>query len=97
MPQSKSILQQYASGKIVILLFILTNAIYAYMLCYSIPQTVAFAQGLPLLDMQPMGYSNSYISQLFDALGTKGVTIIYLGKYPGICFIPDYLESATAY
>jgi len=42
------------------------------MLTISIPHTMRFANGLKLLDMMPMGYDLSYVTGLFNALGTAG-------------------------
>lgn len=83
-------LQQQASGRKVAVLFILTMAVYAFMLAYSIPAVMAFAAGLPLFDMSPFGYSFDHANNLLKNLGTEGRNL-YLSLqlpadfiYPGL-------------
>lgn len=59
-------------GKKVLLLFVLTNFIYAIMMVVTIPKTMAFSNGMKLLDMMPTGYDSEYVNTLFDALGENG-------------------------
>ncbi|MFT5310165.1 MAG: hypothetical protein ACI8VL_001065, partial [Bacteroidia bacterium] len=44
------------SGKSILLLFVAASAVYAVMLLVTIPQVMAFADGMELLDMMPFGY-----------------------------------------
>ena len=60
------------SGKKVLGLFILTNAVYLFMLTVTIPKTMEFSNGMKLLDMMPMGYDLNYVSELFKSLGEIG-------------------------
>ena len=60
------------SGKKVLGLFILTNAVYAFMLTVTIPKTMGFSNGMKLLDMMPTGYDLNYVSELFNSLGEIG-------------------------
>ena len=60
------------SGKKVLGLFILTNAVYLYMLTVTIPKTMGFSDGMKLLDMIPTGYDLNYVSELFNSLGEIG-------------------------
>ena len=60
------------SGKKVLGLFILTNAVYVFMLTVTIPKTMGFSNGMKLLDMMPTGYNLNYVSELFNALGEIG-------------------------
>ncbi len=60
------------SGKKVLGLFILTNAVYLFMLTVTIPKTMAFSNGMKLLDMMPTGYNFNYVRELFNALGDIG-------------------------
>tara|TARA_R110002096_G_scaffold332841_1_gene526849 strand:+ start:9272 stop:9838 length:567 start_codon:yes stop_codon:yes gene_type:complete len=66
------IIEKNISGKKVLGLFILTNLVYAYMLMVTIPKTIAFANGMKLLDMMPAGYDFDYVIKLFNALGENG-------------------------
>ncbi len=60
------------TGKKVLGLFILTNAVYLIMLTVTIPKTMGFSNGMKLLDMMPMGYDLNYVSELFNSLGEIG-------------------------
>jgi hypothetical protein len=60
------------SGKKVLGLFILTNAVYVFMLTVTIPKTMSFSKGMKLLDMMPTGYDFNYVSRLFNSLGEIG-------------------------
>jgi len=70
------------SGKKVIGLFILTNAVYIFMLTVTIPKTMGFANGMKLLDMMPTGYDLSYVSKLFKALGEIGRATYLTNQLP---------------
>ncbi len=60
------------SGKKVLGLFILTNAVYMFMLTVTIPKTMGFSNGMKLLDMMPTGYNLNYVNELFNSLGEIG-------------------------
>jgi len=64
--------QRNITGKKVLSLFVVTNAVYAFMLTVTIPKTMEFSNGMKLLDMLPMGYDFNYVNQLFNALGEIG-------------------------
>jgi hypothetical protein len=68
----KQLVENNLRGKRVLLLFVLTNLVYALMLSVTIPQTVEFAGGMKLLDMMPTGYDSEYVNTLFAALGEAG-------------------------
>ena len=65
-------IERNISGKKVLLLFILTNVVYVFMLMVTIPKTMAFSGGMDLLDMMPFGYDLNYVNTLFNALGDFG-------------------------
>ena len=65
-------LEKQHSGKKVLVLFLLTNIVYAYMLLVTIPATMEFSNGLQLLDMMPVGYDLEYVNTLFHSLGDTG-------------------------
>ena len=65
-------LQNFATGKVVLILFVLTNLIYGLMLLYSLPLVSSFAPGLALFDMSPMGYSYTQAIELLTSLGIEG-------------------------
>ena len=60
------------NGRKVLLLFILTNIVYAFMLTVTIPHVMNFSGGMKLLDMMPGGYNAEYVNSLLSALGEKG-------------------------
>ncbi|MGB2116523.1 MAG: hypothetical protein ACPHXS_03040 [Flavobacteriaceae bacterium] len=59
-------------GNTVLYLFFLANSIYLFMVLYTIPQTSAFANGMSILDLKPLGYDLNYVNQLFGQLGDAG-------------------------
>jgi len=72
MKRIKKVIDKNLTGKKVLLLFVLTNIVYAVMLIITIPKTMAFSNGMKLLDMMPTGYDPEYIISLFEALGEDG-------------------------
>lgn len=72
MQKIKKIIDKNSTGKKVLLLFVVTNIVYAIMLIITIPKIMAFSDGMKLLDMMPTGYESEYIYSLFETLGEKG-------------------------
>jgi len=70
------------SGKKVLGLFILTNAVYVFMLIVTIPKTMGFSNGMKLLDMMPIGYDLNYVSELFNSLGEIGREVYLTNQIP---------------
>jgi len=68
----KEFIKRNINGRKVLLLFILTNIIYAIMLTITIPKVMSFSGGLKLLDMMPAGYDPEYVNTLLYTLGEKG-------------------------
>ena len=86
----QSFLKKYLSGKSVLVFFILANTVYALMIGVTIPETMSYAGGKPLLDMMPLGYNKTVVAELFNALGEEG-RYVYLTHqlpldflYPGL-------------
>lgn len=65
-------LQEVATGRLVLVLFIVTMAVYAVILLYTIPAVLANAPEMQLFDMSPGGYSLEYAVGLLDAIGVEG-------------------------
>ena len=82
MDRIRNIIDKNLTGKKVLLLFVLTNLIYAIMLIVTIPKTMAFSNGMKLLDMMPMGYDSEYINSLFEALGENGRQVYLYSQLP---------------
>ena len=72
MDKIKKYIEKKLEGKKVLVLFIITNLVYAYMLLVTIPKTMIYSNELKLLDMMPSGYDLKYINTLFDTLGETG-------------------------
>lgn len=76
------------SGKKVFSLFIITNVVYVLMLLVTIPKTMAFANGIKLLDIMPLGYDYNYVNELFNALGEIGRKTYLTSQIPVDMFYP---------
>lgn len=72
MTQFTKTLKSNTSGKKIVVLFILTNVVYGFMLMVTIPKTMEFSNGMKLLDMLPTGYNHNYVNELFKTLGENG-------------------------
>lgn len=77
-----------SSGKKVLGLFILTNAVYVFMLTVTIPMTMEFSSGMKLLDMMPLGYDLDYVDKLFETLGEGGRGKYLTSQIPVDMFYP---------
>lgn len=82
MERIRNIIDKNLIGKKVLLLFVLTNLVYAIMLIVTIPKTMTFSNGMKLLDMMPMGYNSEYINSLFEALGKNGRQVYLYNQLP---------------
>lgn len=87
-------IQKYSTGKVILVLFALTMAVYLTMLSYSIPIVTAFAPELPIFDLSPLGYSFNYANELLDKLGAEGRDL-YLSTQLPLDFIYPGLFSIT--
>lgn len=74
--------QHVSHGKTVLLLFIITNLIYASMLMYSLPLVSSYAPELVLFDMSPMGYSYNQAIELLTSLGVDGRSLYLFVQLP---------------
>jgi len=66
------LIKRKASGKNVILFFILSNAIHLIMLLFTIPRIHVYSHGMEMLDLMPLGYDADYVRDLFHQLGQQG-------------------------
>ncbi len=66
------LIQKYATGKNVILLFSITMVVYLTILFYSIPKVVASAPEMKLFDVSPSGYTTEYAASLLNSIGPQG-------------------------
>jgi hypothetical protein len=67
-----SYIQGVSTGRVVLAFFVPAMAIYFVMVFYTIPQVEAYAQGMKLFDLSPLGYSFEYASELLQALSSEG-------------------------
>jgi len=82
MNKLKKIINSNSTGTKVLVLFVVTNIVYAFMLMITIPKTMRFSNGMKLLDMMPTGYDFEYVNTLFDTLGEKGRSIYLYNQIP---------------
>lgn len=82
MKRISELIHKHLAGKKVLFLFILTNIIYAIMLIVTIPKTMAFSNGMKLLDMMPTGYDSEYVHTLFETLGANGRAVYLYHQIP---------------
>jgi hypothetical protein len=82
MKKLKDLINRNLTGSKVLVLFVLTNIIYAFMLIITIPKTMGFSNGMKLLEMMPTGYNFEYINTLFDTLGEKGREVYLYNQIP---------------
>ena len=76
------LIDKYSTGKIVLILFIITQIIYFLMLLYTIPIVTNYANGMDILDLQPTGFSADYALALLEKLGAKGRDYYLLRQIP---------------
>ena len=82
MKRIKEIINKSLTGKKVLLLFVLTNLVYAIMLTVTIPKTMTSSNGMKLLDMRPTGYDSVYVNTLFETLGVNGREVYLYNQIP---------------
>jgi len=71
-----------ASGRVVLILFILTMAVFSLMIMSTIPKVERFASGIPLFDMSPSGYSYQQAISLLESLGEDGRNVYLFQQLP---------------
>ena len=81
-------IDNHASGKKVLILFLLTNIIYVFMLTLTIPAIMAYSGDMKLLDIMPLGYDSEYIKTLFNTLGANGRNIYLSRQIPADMIYP---------
>jgi hypothetical protein len=72
----------------VLLLLVLTNLVYAFMLLVTIPKVMDFSNGMKPMDMMPMGYSVDYVVSLLIVLGNQGRDIYLFNQIPADMLYP---------
>lgn len=65
-------IHNHASGRNVLVLFLITMSVYAWILLVSIPAVLSEAPDLILFDMSPLGYSRDFAVTLLNEIGEEG-------------------------
>jgi len=65
-------IDKHSTDKKVLILFIITQTIYAAMVFGTIPHVLSFSDDIKLLDMMPTGYDFNYVTILLASLGPSG-------------------------
>lgn len=78
----QQIMIENATGKKVLLFFILTQIVYGIMLLFSIPKILEYSNGMKILDLMPTGYNAEYTQKLFETLGERGREIYLFQQIP---------------
>ena len=85
-------IQELAAGRTVLILVLVTLAVYAAILLYTIPSVLELAPEMKLFDMSPTGYSLDYARSLLEAIGERVVRPISHSNYPSTLSIRAFLE-----
>jgi len=67
-----NLLLKFATGRLVLSLFIITMCVYAWIVFFSIPSVIEESPETVLFDMSPFGYSLDYARDLLKAIGEEG-------------------------
>ena len=86
--------QKHATGKLVVVLFVLTMTVYFTMLLYAIPSVIKLAPEMKLFDMSPTGYSSEYAFTLLESIGPDGRNTYLTVQLP-LDFIYPGLSAVT--
>ncbi|MCW5906306.1 MAG: hypothetical protein KIS94_00460 [Chitinophagales bacterium] len=89
--------QNSITGKHVVILLLLTNAVYALMLLKTIPMVMSYAGNMKLPDMMPTGYNAAYINELMQQLGEEGRHIYLTRQLPVDMVYPFLFGACYAY
>jgi len=76
------LIRRNLDGKKVLLLFVVTNLLYAVMLTVTIPKVMNLAGEMKIMDMLPAGYNPEYVNSLLKALGEKGRNVYLYEQIP---------------
>lgn len=84
----RELIRKNITGRKVLMLFIITNLVYVFMLAVTLPAVARFSGGMDLLDMMPGGYSSDYVMTLFNNLGDVGRDIYLYRQIPADTVYP---------
>lgn len=89
-----AVLVRLATGRNILILFVITMAVYAAMLFITIPEVLRHADGMTLPDLMPGGYEPQYIRQLLTELGDEGRGV-YLHRQLPLDLVYPFLFALT--
>ena len=75
-------LRRHLKGKKVLVIFLLTNLVYLFMVFITIPRVMTYSNGMDLFDMMPFGYSVDYANTLLGSLGPDGRDAYLFSQLP---------------
>lgn len=78
----KTFLLKNLQGTKILWLFSVTTAVYLLMILITIPKVAAFADGMKLLDLLPLGYQSEYVYRLMTSLGEDGRNAYLFNQIP---------------
>ena len=82
-------LEKYASGRTVLILFIVTMVVYLWIVVFSIPAVLEASPDMVLFDVSPMGYSHEYANELLESIGEDGRRKYMLQQLPVDLIYPE--------
>ena len=74
-------INDYSSGRNVLIFFTLSTSIYIIMLTITIPQIMAISE-MKILDMMPTGYPPKYVNELMLTMGETGRHLYLFHQIP---------------
>ena len=84
----RALLRKHLHGKKVLILLVLTNLLYGFMILITIPKVMQYTQGMKIFDMMPTGYDAEYAKTLLDTLGTAGRNTYLYSQIPADLIYP---------
>ncbi|BBB28482.1 hypothetical protein [Neptunomonas japonica] len=91
-----NLLRVSASGKLVLLLWVVTMATFSVMWFLSLPAVEHFVPGKVLFDLSFTGYSYEYAVSLLDELGVQGRDVYLYLQLPVDFIFPGLLAISSA-
>ena len=92
----QTLARKYATGKTILVLFILTQGIYLVMLGITIPQVREYTGEMEVFDLRAQGYSTDYALELLETLGEQGRDLYLTRQIPMDLIYPGlYLVTYT--
>ena len=75
-------IEEYSTGRNVLIFLILSTSIYTLMLTITIPEIMAITGEMKILDMMSTGYSPKYVNDLMSTLGETGRNLYLYHQIP---------------